>query len=82
MGKGKIKAISISKTKNARLIIKNRIEKGLRKLCAGSKPHSNGVIVSGVWLWLYFNINPTTINNRVNKIGHKNKFIITIFLLE
>ncbi len=41
-GKGKIKTISISKTRNRIVKRKNRKENGMRADFFGSKPHSNG----------------------------------------
>lgn len=42
MGKGKIRAISISKTRKITARRKNRSEKGIRAELFGSNPHSKG----------------------------------------
>lgn len=43
---GRIKAISMSKIKKIKVVIKKRSEKGLRAFLKGEKPHSKGVIFS------------------------------------
>jgi len=46
VGVGIIIAISISKTRKITVIVKNRRENLFRDWCSGSKPHSNGLLLS------------------------------------
>jgi len=46
IGKGIIRAISISNTRKITARRKKRVEKGIREELLGSKPHSNGLLFS------------------------------------
>jgi len=76
---------STSKTKKINVIRKNRIEKGIRALNLGEKPHSKGLFFSwsdsNFFLRLIPNKNTTPINTIKNISIHKKTKIFLKVLL-
>lgn len=77
--KGNKRTISTSNTKNKIEIKKKRIEKGIRALSFGVKPHSKGLFFSRSKLIFIARRDPNKINTalkiRTNNSGIKNEII-------
>lgn len=78
-GRGRIRAISISKIKKIILIMKNRKEKGRREDEKGSNPHSKGDLFSRSWKC--FLLKRVEENNTINLIINEIKEMMIIFII-
>lgn len=81
-GTGRRTAISTSKIRNKRVIIKNRREKEFRILWAGSNPHSNGELFSRFLALLNFNNHEIIFSrSKIAEVRNKNVKRILLFIV-